>query len=144
MLSYMQHHLFVSDRLIIINTPHHNWYLAMNQILLIFEFLDVLHVPVAPPQRTKMGPQIRLGIYVGFDSPSVIRYLEPMTGDLFTTRFADYPFDETNFVQLGERKKNLKVKLHEKFHHYLISIHVLLCVNRRSRRSSICKTYQIK
>ena len=30
-----------------------------------------VYVPVAPPQRTKMGPQRRLGIYVGFDSPSI-------------------------------------------------------------------------
>ena len=33
--------------------------------LRIFEC--VVYVPVAPPQRTKMGPQRRLGIYVGFD-----------------------------------------------------------------------------
>ena len=38
-----------------------------------------VHVPIAPPQRTKMGPQCRLRIYVGFDSPSIIRYLEPLT-----------------------------------------------------------------
>ena len=42
-----------------------------------------VYVPIAPPQRSKMGPQRRLGIYVGFDSPSIIRYLEPLTGDLF-------------------------------------------------------------
>ena len=26
-----------------------------------------VYVPIAPPQRNKMGPQRRLGIYVGFD-----------------------------------------------------------------------------
>ena len=51
-----------------------------------------VYVPIAPLQRTKMGPQRRLGIYVGFDSPSIIRYLEPLTGDMFTTRFAVCPF----------------------------------------------------
>ena len=65
-------------------------------------------MPVAPPQRTKMGPQRRLGIYVGFDSPSIIRYLEPLTGNLFTARFADCRFDEINFPQLGGEKKELK------------------------------------
>ena len=35
----------------------------------------VVYVPVAPPQRTKMGPQRRLGIYVGFDSPSIFATL---------------------------------------------------------------------
>ena len=68
-----------------------------------------VQVPIAPPQRTKMGPQQRLGIYVGFDSPSIIRYLEPLTFDVFTTRFADCHFDETNFPQLGERRKVHKV-----------------------------------
>ena len=56
-----------------------------------------VQVPIAPPQRTKMGPQCRLGIYVGFNSPSIIRFLEPTTGDLFTARFADCHFNETMF-----------------------------------------------
>ena len=47
-----------------------------------------VYIPITPTQRTKMGPQ-RLGIYVGFDSPSIIRYLEPLTGEVFTARFAD-------------------------------------------------------
>ncbi|RVW60155.1 hypothetical protein CK203_092317 [Vitis vinifera] len=34
---------------------------------------------VAPPQRSKLGPQRLLDIYVGFNSPSIIRYLEPVT-----------------------------------------------------------------
>jgi hypothetical protein len=36
-----------------------------------------VYVPIAPPQRTKMGPQKRLEIYIGFESPSIIKYLEP-------------------------------------------------------------------
>ena len=63
-----------------------------------------VYVPIAPPHRTKMGAQRRLGIYVGFESPSIIRYLEPLTGDMFTARFADCRFDETNFPQLGGEK----------------------------------------
>ncbi|KAI3470750.1 hypothetical protein Pfo_027413 [Paulownia fortunei] len=50
-----------------------------------------VQMPIPPPQRTKMGLQCRPSIYVGFDSPSIIQYLEPMTGDLFTAWFADYP-----------------------------------------------------
>ena len=63
-----------------------------------------VYVPIAPPQRTKISPQRRLGIYIGFDSPSIIRYLEPMTGDTFTARFADCHFDETIFPPLGGDK----------------------------------------
>ncbi|KAL0291866.1 UNVERIFIED_CONTAM: hypothetical protein Scaly_2617500 [Sesamum calycinum] len=29
-----------------------------------------------------MGQQRKLGIYVGFESPSIVKYLEPMTGSL--------------------------------------------------------------
>jgi len=61
-----------------------------------------VYVPIAPPQRTKMGPQRRLEIYVGYVSPSIIRYLEPQTDDLVTARFADCHFNEDEFSPLGE------------------------------------------
>jgi hypothetical protein len=48
-----------------------------------------------------MGPQCRLGIYVGFDYPSIIRYLERLTGDIFKVRFEDCHFDEIIFPSLG-------------------------------------------
>lgn len=54
-----------------------------------------------------MGPQRRMGIYVGFESPSIIRYLEPTTGDLFTARFVDCHFDENTFPNLGGDKKKM-------------------------------------
>ncbi|XP_018460962.1 uncharacterized protein LOC108831968 [Raphanus sativus] len=47
-----------------------------------------------------MGPQRRLGIYVGYTSPSIIRYLEPVTGDMFTARFPDCHFNEDEFPAL--------------------------------------------
>lgn len=34
-----------------------------------------------------MGPHCRLEIYVGFDFPSNIRYLESLTGDIFEAHF---------------------------------------------------------
>jgi hypothetical protein len=49
-----------------------------------------------------MGPHRKLGIYVGYDSPSIIKYLEPKTGDLFTARYADSIFDEGHFPALWE------------------------------------------
>ncbi|XP_058733845.1 uncharacterized protein LOC131605515 [Vicia villosa] len=55
-----------------------------------------------------MGPQRRMGIYVGYESPSIIKYLEPTTGDLFTARFADCHFDESNFPTLGGENKKLE------------------------------------
>ena len=63
-----------------------------------------LHVPIAPPQRTKIGLQRRLGIYVGFDSSSIIRYLEHLTRDVFRAIFVDCNFNEIVFPLLGEEK----------------------------------------
>ena len=51
-----------------------------------------------------MGPQRRLEIYVGFDSPSIIRYLKPLTSDVFTTRVADCHSNESVFPSLRGEK----------------------------------------
>jgi hypothetical protein len=48
-----------------------------------------------------MGPHRKLGIYVGYSSLSIIKYLEPLIGDLFTARFADCIFNEDHFLVLG-------------------------------------------
>ncbi|CAM9000605.1 unnamed protein product [Rhodiola kirilowii] len=66
-----------------------------------------VYVSISPPQRTKMGPQRRLGIYVGFESPSIIKYLEPLTGDLFRARYLDCHFDESKFPTLGREEKEI-------------------------------------
>ncbi|KAK9170349.1 hypothetical protein Syun_002489 [Stephania yunnanensis] len=73
----------------------------------------VVYVPIPPPNRTKMGPQRKLGIYVGFNPSSIIRYLEPLTGDLFTARFADCHFDEAIFPPLGGDKKPIQKEWRE-------------------------------
>ena len=65
-----------------------------------------VYVPISPPQRTSMGPHRKMGIYVGYSSPSIIKYLEPLTGDLFTARYADCIFDEDNFPALGGEKNH--------------------------------------
>jgi hypothetical protein len=48
-----------------------------------------------------VGPHKNIGIYVGYQSPSIIKYLEPLTGNLFTARFADSIFNEEHFSALG-------------------------------------------
>ena len=55
-----------------------------------------------------MGPQRRLRIYVGYGSPSIIRYLEPLIGNIFTAWFTDCHFNETIFPALGERKEAVR------------------------------------
>jgi hypothetical protein len=66
------------------------------------------YVPISPPQCTTMGPHRELGIYVGYKSPSIIKYLEPTTGDLFTVRYADCIFNEDHFPALGETTNTTK------------------------------------
>ena len=51
-----------------------------------------------------MGPQQRLEIYVSFDSPSIIRYLEPLTKDVITVHFVNCHFNESVFPSLGVEK----------------------------------------
>lgn len=66
----------------------------------------VLYFTISPSHITKMEPQRRLGIYVGYELPLIIRYLEPLTCDVFQTRLTDCHFDETKFSTLwGENKK---------------------------------------
>ena len=48
-----------------------------------------------------MGPHRKLGVYVGYETPSIIKYLEPKTGDLFTARYADSILDGDHFPALG-------------------------------------------
>ena len=59
-----------------------------------------------------MGPQRRMRIYVGYDSPSIIHYLEPLADDLFTARFMDYNFYETVFSSLRGDKNVTALEEH--------------------------------
>ena len=47
-----------------------------------------------------------MGIYVRYDSPSIIHYLKPLTCNLFTARFTDCHFYETVFPLLGRDKND--------------------------------------
>jgi len=102
--------------LLIMNTHIYNLYLTTNIIFFhLWIFGCAVQFPISPPQCTKSGLQRRLKIYVGFDSPSIINYLEPLMGDLFTARFANCHFDEMTF-QVWEGQNYIlknKVKLLE-------------------------------
>ena len=63
-----------------------------------------VYVPIATTHRPKLGPPRCLSIYVGFQSTSIINYIEPLTGEGFTARFADFHFDENIFPPLGGNK----------------------------------------
>jgi hypothetical protein len=52
-----------------------------------------------------MSPHRKLGIYMRFQSPSIIKYLEPLMGDLFMHWFADCIFNEGHFSALRGHNK---------------------------------------
>ena len=56
-----------------------------------------------------MGPQRKLVIYIGYESPSILKYLEPIIEDQFIARYANCIFDEDHFLALGG-DKNQKLK----------------------------------
>ncbi|KAM1489087.1 hypothetical protein ACFXTO_032382 [Malus domestica] len=64
----------------------------------------VVYVPISPPLRTKKGPQRMMRIYVGYDSPSIIHYLELLIGNMFTAHLSDCHFYEIVFSSLGGDK----------------------------------------
>jgi hypothetical protein len=66
------------------------------------KFGYALYAPISPPQRTTMGSHRKISIYLGYQSPSIIKYLDLMTGDLFTARYADCIFNDDHFLTLGE------------------------------------------
>jgi hypothetical protein len=49
------------------------------------KFGCAVYAPISPPKCTSMGPNRKLGIYVGYHFSSIIKYLEALTRDLFTT-----------------------------------------------------------
>ena len=53
-----------------------------------------------------MGPHREEGIYVGFDSPSIIRYLVPTTGILLKARFVNCRFIEHVFPKVFKSDPN--------------------------------------
>ena len=65
-----------------------------------------VYVPLEPTHQTKLNPQPCLGIYVGFQSSSIINYIELLTGEVFTARFVNCHFNEDVFPPLGRRKAN--------------------------------------
>ena len=78
-------------------------------ISLLRIFGCVLYVSISPPHRTSMGTQRKLGIYISYESPSILKYLEPITGDQFIAQYADCIFDEDHFLASeGDKNQNSK------------------------------------
>ena len=95
-----------------------------------------VYVPIAPPQLTKMGPKHRLGVYMGFDSLSIIRYLEPLTGDFFKAYYFNKTIEKSRCL-------NYDVRLLGMFRRYLILTLIQINVNWKFKGLFICKELQI-
>lgn len=64
-------------------------------------------VPVAEPQKKTISSHRQEGIYVGFDSPSIIRYVSPTTGTLLRAQFKNCKFVEHVFPTLPTIKPSI-------------------------------------
>ena len=88
--------------------------LAYGQKPNVFSFLDffrcMVYVPITSSQHTKMGSQMRLEIYVGYDSSFIIKYLKPVIENVFMACFTDYHFDDLVFPTLRGEKEKLLIK----------------------------------
>jgi len=71
----------------------------MSNIFHLRKFDCAAYVAISLPKHTSMGPHRKLGIYVGYQSPLIIKY--PLIGDLFTARYADCIFNKDHFSALG-------------------------------------------
>ena len=58
-------------------------------------------VGVGATARVPISTHCEEGIYMGFDSPSIIRYLVPSTGALLRARFQNCVFEETVFPHVS-------------------------------------------
>lgn len=61
-----------------------------------------IYVPISLPPRTKLGPPMKIAI---------IKYIEPLTCDLFTAWFIDRHFDESHFSTIEGGKDQPKKKI---------------------------------
>jgi hypothetical protein len=71
------------------------------------KFGCAVSVPFHHPSEP-LWPQQKNGDLCGYQSPSIIKYLGPLTGDLFTAQFADCIFNEEHFLTLGRDNKYQK------------------------------------
>src|ERR1041385_68308 len=60
-----------------------------------------VYVPTPPPQRFAMGPLHKSGIYIGYDTVSIIRYLDPHGHVIVIRPICDCIYDEDLFPTLG-------------------------------------------
>jgi hypothetical protein len=93
----------------------------------LWKFKCAMYGLILPPKHTSMGPQRKLKIYVGYHSPLIIKYLQPLTENLFTTLYADCIFNEYHFLTLEERLqvpfRMSENKFRWQVHHILWSVY---------------------
>jgi len=66
-------------------------------------FRSYVWVPLRELQRHTIDAHRQEGIYVGFDSPSNIRYINPFTDTLLRACFVNYRFKQDIFSSLKGR-----------------------------------------
>lgn len=70
-----------------------------------------IYVLITLVQCTKMDPQRWSNINIDYESLSIIKYLKPLTGNIFTAQFADCHFEEIVFLVLWGVGKELEKEI---------------------------------
>lgn len=72
-------------------------------------FECAVYIPISPQQRTCFVPRRNLGIYISYESPSILKYLKLIIEVQFIARYIDCIFDEDHFSILrGDKSRKLK------------------------------------
>jgi hypothetical protein len=79
-------------------------------------FGSAVYVPIPQAKRKKFEPLRQLGIYIGFISPSIIRYLDPSTGNVFTAHTSMCEYDESIFPTLINQEASQRKEPTSIFH----------------------------
>ena len=101
-----------------------------------------IYVPIIHIQRIKIGPQWRVGIYIGFYSLSIISYHEPLASDVFTY-FMDCHLKKLFSYCYKEKSRFLKnnEKLFRMHQLCFILILIQINVHQKFKWLFICKIY---
>jgi hypothetical protein len=87
------------------SSPHHLVFATRPNVSHVRVFGCQVLVPILGPKQSKMGPQRQQGIHIGYDSPSIIRYMEPTTTDVFKAWISYCCFYEDIFPTLSNKQQ---------------------------------------
>ncbi|TPX47663.1 hypothetical protein SeLEV6574_g02523 [Synchytrium endobioticum] len=82
-------------------SPFEIFYGNKPSIAYLRTFVCAVYITTPKERRTKFGPRAKKYIYVGYQSASIIRALDPTNGRIIYARYLHCTFDESSFPSLN-------------------------------------------